>query len=248
MQRRTRIAALVLALGTLAVSGALLTDLGSSAADYLLTKMLGARTVADRLEEHAGNVASRLEPQFLARNLPYPPRDVAYVAIKDRRELHVYARADERDAWTFVQTYAVHGQSGTLGPKLREGDKQVPEGIYGAASLNPNSRFHLSIRVGYPNAFDERVAAIDGRTNLGGDIMIHGASSSVGCLAIGNDAAEDLFVLTALVGTEHTRIVISPVDFRDREAKMPATDQPWVAELYATLRKELAEFPAPLQP
>ena len=69
--------------------------------------------------------------------------------------------------------YPILAASGVLGPKLREGDKQVPEGIYGAEALNPNSKFHLSIRLNYPNTFDRRMAQSDGRTQLGGDIMIH---------------------------------------------------------------------------
>src|SRR5204863_8498878 len=63
----------------------------------------------------------------------------------------------------------------------------ISEGIYPIESLNPNSRFHLSLRIGYPNAFDRAQAAKEKRTNLGGDIMIHGNSVSIGCLAMGED-------------------------------------------------------------
>ena len=58
--------------------------------------------------------------------------------------------------------------SGTLGPKLREGDGQIPEGIYGIGYLNPNSSYYLSLKVTYPNASDRARAKKDGRTNLGG--------------------------------------------------------------------------------
>ena len=75
-----------------------------------------------------------------------------------------------------------------------EGDKQVPEGFYRIELLNPNSRYHLSLRVNYPNADDIERAREDRRDllNLGGDIMIHGGAESIGCIAIGNPAIEHL--------------------------------------------------------
>src|SRR5690606_33287906 len=111
---------------------------------------------------------------------------------------------DAHGAWVAVHQYPVLAASGQAGPKLREGDRQVPEGFYAIESLHPNSRFHLALRVNYPNQSDRQRAAEDGRTNLGGDIMIHGSNASVGCLAMGDPAAEDLFVLVADVGIQNT--------------------------------------------
>ena len=127
-------------------------------------------------------------------------------------------------------------------PKLEEGDRQVPEGVYRLESLNPNSRFHLSVRLNYPNEFDRRMAKVDGRTKLGGDIMIHGNSVSVGCLAMGDDAAEDLFVLSALANKERVKIVISPTDFRAGKAVNLVEEPHWVGGLYGMLREELRQF------
>ena len=120
----------------------------------------------------------------------------------------------------------------------------MPEGIYRVEALNPNSRFHLSLRLDYPNGLDRRHAAADGRNALGGDIMIHGTAASIGCLAVGNDAAEDLFVLAAWVGADKLRVVISPTDFREPGAAEPVLDLPWASELYALLRGELANYPS----
>lgn len=74
-----------------------------------------------------------------------------------------------------IKSYPILAASGSIGPKLRESDMQVPEGVYQIESLNPNSQFHLSLRVNYPNEFDREQARIDGRAQLGGDIMIHGS-------------------------------------------------------------------------
>lgn len=201
-------------------------------------------TVDERLAQFGSAVAARLAPDFRRAGLPYPPREIALIAFKDQTRLELYGRAASDEEWRFVREYAVEGASGTLGPKLAAGDRQVPEGIYRAELLNANSRFHLSIRLDYPNEFDRRMAAAEGRSNLGSDIMIHGGSSSVGCLAMGDSAAEELFVLAALVGKENVRIVISPTDFHGGvAAAITALSLPvWAAELYATIQSELQPF------
>jgi len=125
-----------------------------------------------------------------------------------------------------------------LGPKLKEGDKQVPEGVYRVESLNPNSRYHLAVRINYPNEFDRRQAEIDGRTSLGGDIMIHGSCCSVGCLAMGDEAVEDLFVLAGEVGIDNVSVILCPMDFRKRQ--MLNLDLPgWTDKLYEEIKLEL---------
>jgi murein L,D-transpeptidase YafK len=199
-------------------------------------------TIEERLVQFGAAVEGRVGSLFAEAALPYPPKELALVAFKDTRRLDVHARNAPNEPWLFIRSYPVLGASGSLGPKVREGDKQVPEGIYGAELLNPNSKFHLSIRVSYPNAFDRANAARDGRTNLGGDIMIHGGSASVGCLAIGDEAAEDLFVMAALAGIERVRIVISPTDFRAADARAPTTEHVWAEQLYADLRAELTNY------
>lgn len=210
---------------------------------YLMAKTRsGGYSVAERVEQFGARVDHRLKPAFNAAGLEYPPAEVALVAFKDSRTLELYARHADR-GWRFVKAYRVLAASGQAGPKLREGDRQVPEGAYRVESLNPNSRFHLSLRLNYPNELDRRMAQADGRTNLGGDIMIHGNSVSVGCLAMGDDAAEDLFVLSALVGIERVRVVISPTDFRKGTGFRPAAVPRWLGELYETLREELRRYP-----
>ena len=205
--------------------------------------MRGPYTTEERLAQYAKVVEGRLRKQFEEKKLPYPPPELALLAFKDTRVLEVYARAaDGETKWVFVKQYGVEGASGNSGPKLKEGDKQVPEGIYAVTALNPNSRFHLSLRLDYPNAFDQEMGKRDGRTRLGSDIMIHGENSSVGCLAMGNDAAEDLFVLAALVGLEKVKVVISPTDFRKGGTAALAATPSWVHDLYWTLRLELTKY------
>jgi murein L,D-transpeptidase YafK len=168
---------------------------------------------------------------------------VALLAFKDERRLELYARGAER-GWTPIRAYTVLAASGEIGPKLREGDKQVPEGLYRVTSLNANSKFHVSLRLDYPNAFDLRMAQLEGRSNVGRDIMIHGKDVSAGCLAIGDEAAEELFTLAAMVmpGAVHT--VIAPTDFRANTAKaVRIGGARWTSDLYSAIRAELANYP-----
>ena len=213
--------------------------------DFWWGGVRGGYSVDERVQQVGPRVEARLRPAFDAAGVAYPPREVAYLAFKDSGLLQVYARDTDASPWRFIATYPVHAQSGVLGPKLREGDAQVPEGIYSIALLNPNSRYHLSLRVSYPNDFDLQMAAADGRTQLGGGIMIHGDHRSIGCLAMGNDAAEDLFVLAALAAIQPPTVIISPTDFRIGEpANLPASP-PWTVVLYEALRRALEAFPPP---
>ena len=75
--------------------------------------------------------------------------------------------------------------------------------------------------------------------------MIHRSKYSIGCIAIGNEGAEDLFILAAVVGREHVTVLITPVDFRVPGTQTPANDLPWVQSLYRTLARELGNFPLP---
>ena len=201
-------------------------------------------TIEERLAQFGPAVEGRLRHRFAAAGIAWPPRQLAFIAFKDIRRLQVFARDAPEDRWLYVKEYRVLGASGTLGPKLMEGDRQVPEGIYAVDSLNPNSRYHLSIRINYPNDFDRAIARRDGRDNLGGAIMIHGSRVSDGCLAMGDPAAEDLFVLAALTGERNVRVIISPTDFRDPDTRVPTIVAPWLRELYSGLRTALQEFPS----
>ena len=112
----------------------------------------------------------------------------------------------------------------------------MPEGVYRLTRLNPASSYHLSIRVDYPNAFDRARGVEDGRSNLGGDIYVHGKAVSIGCLAIGDDNIEELFTLIADTGLANARIVLAP----GRSVEVPAGAPPWTRGLYATIARELA--------
>ena len=198
------------------------------------------RTVDSVLSAYGSRVDAKLSPLFAMQGLAYPPKEIALIATKLEKKLEVWARGETTD-FRRMTAYPVLGASGTLGPKLTEGDKQVPEGIYRIASLNPNSEFHLSLELDYPNEFDRAQAAKDGRTRLGGDIFIHGGRASIGCLAMGDDAIEELFILVARTGREKSRVVIAPQEPHVAVFSAPAPQAvSWLPELHRLVLHELA--------
>jgi hypothetical protein len=203
------------------------------------------KTVSDRLTQYGEAARARLKPYFDGILQAYPPSKLVFLGIKDERKLQLYV-ASSNGSSQFLRSYPILAASGVLGPKLSEGDKQVPEGIYQIEWLNPNSSYHLSMRVSYPNDFDRAQAAKEHRTNLGGDIMIHGDALSVGCLAMGDEVSEDLFVLAADTGIENITVLLTPVDFRIKSLPITATNIPvWSDEIYKTLKPKILELPLP---
>jgi len=202
----------------------------------------GRNTVQDRLEQYGHAVQERLLPYFEVAKIPYPPQKVILVGFKHEKILEVWACGEENQ-YNLIQTYPVLAASGRLGPKLKEGDRQVPEGLYRIESLNPNSMFHLSLKINYPNEYDRQQAKHENRTNLGGDIMIHGSNVSIGCLAMGDEAAEDLFILAAETGIENISVILNPVDFRKRTLpEVTNTIPEWTNVLYEQIKLELSKL------
>ncbi|HEY0369106.1 MAG TPA: L,D-transpeptidase family protein, partial [Chthoniobacterales bacterium] len=203
------------------------------------------KTIEDRLLEHGDTVRARLRPDFAAAGVSFPPARLTFLILKDERVFELWAANAESD-FKFICSYPILGASGALGPKLREGDLQVPEGIYCLRELNPNSRFHVSLWIDYPSAFDRARALEEGRVDPGGEIMIHGGTGSRGCVAIGDEAAEDLFVLAALTGVDNVRVVLAPVDFRQRSLdQMPDGAPEWLGGVYDDIKAALATLTFP---
>lgn len=110
--------------------------------------------------------------------------------FKEESELEVWKARDDGRFYHF-KTYPICNWSGELGPKQKEGDKQAPEGFYTVAAnqLNPNSQFHVSFNLGYPNAYDRS----HGRN--GQFLMVHGKCKSAGCYAMTDALMEEIYAL-----------------------------------------------------
>ncbi len=110
--------------------------------------------------------------------------------FKEESELELWKQRDDGRFYHF-KTYPICNWSGGLGPKLRQGDMQAPEGFYSVpqGQMNPNSQYHLAFNLGYPNAYDRA-------NNRTGDfLMIHGKCKSAGCYAMTDALIEEIYAL-----------------------------------------------------
>jgi hypothetical protein len=182
---------------------------------------------------------------FSNAGVAYPPKDIALLAFKKEQQIQLWAK-DAVEHWRHIHTYPLTAFSGTLGPKLKEHDRQIPEGIYRLTTFNPYSTMHLSMMINYPNEFDREQANKDGRRQLGGDIFLHGKDRSVGCLAVGDSAIDELFLLSHRVGLSHVQLIIAPNDLRRSKPATNSLIQPkWLPVLYQRIGKALNRFPLP---
>jgi hypothetical protein len=200
--------------------------------------MPGQWTVSDVMQFYGKNANEKLEHYFAKAKVSFPPREVALIALKQEKKLELWAR--DRGEFRFIRDYFIMAASGDPGPKLRQGDRQVPEGIYRITELNPNSHYHLSMKLNYPNEFDLLHAEAEGRSNPGSDIFIHGKDASIGCLAMGDTAIRELFILAAQVGVNNVKVVIAPHDPRRYPLLADTEVLPeWTPDLYAMISREI---------
>ena len=135
--------------------------------------------------------------------------------FKEERILELWVKGEER--FQLFRSYKVAAMSGKLGPKQKEGDRQAPEGFYfvNAGRMNPNSRFHLSFNLGYPNRYDRA------HRRTGSALMVHGANVSIGCFAMTDPKIEEIYTLCDAAlrnGQPYFRVHSFP--FRMTEANM----------------------------
>ncbi len=203
------------------------------------------RTVKAVTNHYSGAVGLRLKPWFDKAKVQYPPQKISLLAFKKERRLELWALHSSR--WVLIRKYKFTASSGVLGPKLQEGDKQIPEGLYKISGLNPNSAYHLSMKINYPNDFDLRYALKEGRNNPGSNIFIHGRDKSIGCIALGDVAIEELFVLVATIGQKDVTVIVAPWDFRKKKLNtlvIPSNVRKnWLKGLYKTIDSKLKAYP-----
>jgi murein L,D-transpeptidase YafK len=134
-----------------------------------------------------------LSPAVLAelerRNMP-KDSPILVRLFKEEAEFEVW-KQDTSGRFALLKTYPICRWSGELGPKVREGDRQAPEGFYTItpAQMNPNSHYYLAFNIGYPNAFDRAWG------HTGSDLMVHGDCSSRGCYAMTDEQIGEIYAL-----------------------------------------------------
>lgn len=181
---------------------------------------------------NAADFSARLEELGVKRGMPVMIR-----IFKQESELEIWMKRDE----TFVlfATYPVCHWSGTLGPKISEGDKQTPEGFYTVTrrQLHRAGRWPKALNLGFPNTFDKA------HSRTGSYILVHGGCSSVGCFAMTNTVIEEIFTLTtAALGNGQGHVPVHVFPFRMTDANLRQhTDSQW-QEFWSDLREGYDAF------
>jgi len=135
---------------------------------------------------------SVVKQYFTEKKLSYQKFQLFIRAFKKEQTLEVWIRETGKEEFELLHTYDFCTTSGTLGPKRKEGDLQIPEGVYHINHFNPQSNFYLSLGLNYPNASDK---ILSHATKPGGSIYIHGNCVTIGCIPITDEKIKELYVL-----------------------------------------------------
>ena len=159
-----------------------------------------------------------LKKEFESKKINWPPKFIYIRSFKYDRQLEVWVKGNYKEPYQLFKTYKVCMQSGTFGPKRMEGDHQVPEGFYFINDFNPNSNYHLSLGINYPNTSDR---ILSDAFRPGSDIYIHGNCVSVGCIAINDFPIEELYILTSYArsnGQDFIPVHVFPVKYSEKKS------------------------------
>src|SRR6478609_8374572 len=129
---------------------------------------------------------------FVKKGLRYEGFQLFIRAFKKEMKLEAWVKEKGKEKFQLLTTYDFCTTSGKLGPKRKEGDYQIPEGIYYINHFNPQSNFHLSLGVNYPNASDK---ILSDKKHPGGSIYIHGNCVTVGCIPLTDEKIKEVYVL-----------------------------------------------------
>lgn len=211
----------------------------------------GAAFALDQLRYprvRSARLASRfgIKRLFHEGGLTYPAAELYLRIFKRERSLEVWVRQEGAQTFELLKTYGICALAGELGPKHRQGDSQVPEGFYAIDFFNPNSDFHLSLHIDYPNQRDR--TRPDAGDDLGGDIFIHGGCNSEGCIALTDEGIRELYWLgveARALGQRRIPVHIFParLDERDMEnLERTFGDTPGLVRFWHSLQPGYAFF------
>lgn len=183
--------------------------------DFLEEQLRHPRVYEARVQTRFG-----IKRLFRERGIRYPAANIFLRVFKRERILEVWVRPHDSQRFVLLKQYMICALAGELGPKREQGDGQTPEGFYEIDAFNPNSQYHLSLHVDYPNRSD-RILGTQGA--LGGDIFIHGGCQTLGCIAVTDDAIKELYwigVEARAAGQERVPVHIFPARLTAAELEL----------------------------
>ncbi|MCU0437914.1 MAG: L,D-transpeptidase family protein [Raineya sp.] len=145
----------------------------------------------DRVKTAYKEKKAIIENKLKEKNLKLEDIHILFVAYKAEKQLTIYVKNKQATQYNKLISYDICASSGDLGPKRKSGDYQVPEGFYHIDRFNPASSYYLSLGVNYPNSSDKIKSTAK---DLGGDIFIHGACVTIGCMPMTNDKIKEIYI------------------------------------------------------
>ena len=132
-----------------------------------------------------------IKQNIINNNIKLNEMNILITAYKQEDILEIYAKNKNDKTYKKIASYNIAAKSGILGPKRMEGDLQVPEGFYYIDRFNPASSYYLSLGINYPNEADRKKS---NAKKLGGDIFIHGANVTIGCMPMTDDKIKEIYL------------------------------------------------------
>jgi len=219
-------------------------------ASTAVTAVSSSNFMRSQLSYKMANMAFRnkdelLQKEFEQKGLEYPAKYIYIRSFKYDSQLEVWVKNNISDSFRLFKSYRICALSGSMGPKRKSGDRQVPEGFYYINEFRPNSQYHLALGLNYPN-FSDRLKG--GTDKLGGDIYIHGSCVTEGCIPLTDPQIEELYVLALHardLGQDYIPVHIFPVRF-DNKRSMDYLDKSGLdaahAQLWANLKEAYEYF------
>ncbi len=190
----------------------------------------------DRLQTAVNEKAPKLIKTLKKKGINWNQLNIFIRAFKEEKKLEIWGKNNSQNKFTLIKSYEFCSTSGVLGPKRKRGDLQIPEGIYHIDRFYEKSSYYLSLGLNYPNKSDK----IRGhQKHPGGDIFIHGACATIGCIPITDDKIKEVFLLANQAKTNgqvKIPVHIFPAKLSDRKLKSLADWYPDEIVLWKELK------------
>lgn len=209
--------------------------------NHFLSEQQKYERVRTALNEKGNLVTERLQKAGLRTD----NFQLLLVGYKTEDILELYVRKKSDNQYEKLASYPICACSGSVGPKRKAGDSQVPEGFYYIDRFNPSSSYYLSLGLNYPNLSDKRKSTA---THLGGDIFIHGSCVTIGCMPMTNDLIQEIYLYAVHAknnGQQKIPVYIFP--FRMTEPNMKKwsakyAGEPEIIDFWKNIRKGYTLF------
>ncbi|MBS2099299.1 L,D-transpeptidase family protein [Carboxylicivirga linearis] len=158
----------------------------------IVTGFKGEQKKFKRVRDAYAEKESGVKALLAEKSIQPDQLEIYLRAFKSEQQLELWGRNRGGNQFQLLKTYSICQTCGVLGPKRKQGDLQIPEGFYHINAFNPTSKFHLSMRLNYPNQSDK---VLSDKKYPGGDIYIHGDCVTIGCLPITDEQIKELYII-----------------------------------------------------